>query len=1419
MKSKGLTTLEKVLITLFVLAIGVCIAFIVLFFVNDNETEFCAGCGTIKHLSAPSGSFSSSNYPKNYENSQTCMWDITVPENKVVHLWFVEFHLEASSLCSEDHVTIGDDIGMLGTFCGRTAPKPFVSVGNKLTISFVSNNKTTDKGFEAKYEAIDPSKTSDIVGGGGLLQGNTGEFGTPSSAVKAYMNNALYQWKLSVASDYKIQLTFTSFDLEPEGPAGCKDVVEIYDGDNKGSQKIGHFCGKQIPAPLISSGNNLVVRFKSDGQGVGTGFNAKYIAFRGDPPATTATTKSPPVTTVTTKSPPVTTATPSYIESGCGSNALQHGRKGILHSNNYPDSYSSHLNCTWKITVSHGWLIKLTFTELAVDGEMGACTGDKIEVSDTSDMIGSFCGYLKPPVIISASNQLFLKFLTDGQRSDMGFEAKWEEVYPEDIEEIQSCGGNSYEESGLIKSPKWPSAYAANSMCVWRVEVPAGKKVTLKFTEFEIEDPDIFTRLCYDYLAAYEENAGIVTKKGPYCGSQIPETFTTQGNIIVLRFHSDLFTEGKGFRIFWSTDPLTEPPTEAPPSPNPWDDIPIDWPNKCGQPTFPPQITTRIVNGEPAKPHTWPWQVSMQVWPSSRNETIFFHTCGGSLIHKNWVLTAAHCFINYADELHRWQMCLGKQNLTIVEPTEKCFKILGIFRHEQFLYPNIPVEYDIALVRLDGEVTVTDEIDFACLPPKGQVLNATYRCHATGWGDETGNSMAPKAAEGLNQVALPVISYEVCKTPQYWWFQIRDTMICAGYTLPDELKSVCQGDSGGPLACPSLANHSIWEVHGITSFGVVGCIMDKKPSVFTRTSAYIDWINQTIKKYMFDTNVSGCGSAKDLYDKKGTFTSMRFPSTYSNDASCTWNIVAPEDKVIHLHFNNFLIEESNGCLNDRVLISDKLGSLGTHCGSYIPSDIVSYTNEVSVNFISNNRVVDTGFAVTWEAVDPSVIPGIAFCGGNFNSDNGEFMSPHWPNASYLSSHVCTWKIAAGAGKQLHIVFTDFAIQAPAFGNCQDYVEIFDGDEAVAPKLGHFCGATIPSPVNTTGNTAVIRFISNHETTLKGFHGYWTTNPTDLTVGLSKPWSDLSVDWPATCDPPVIPSRETANSETSVLLSWQKHLSVQSRARPYLPFQHRCAGTLINTQWILLPAHCIDDNQKTDNLQVCAGSTPSETCFGIDGLIRHEDFVYPQINDHSHDIALLHLSEHVPGVQPVCLPGSKVSMLSGEKCYWAGWTINTGTGMTNTADNLLLPMSIVQYETCRQPKFWWSQVTSSMICADSESPEKLKSTCNSDTEGALICQSVSTTTWEVHGIASFGSYDCLVDRKPPVFTKVSLYKEWIVDNIKKFTYENSNGKLRYMRRHRDLGTIGLHAVPSVCCFVNTWGVACTRGTCLQTLGWE
>ncbi|MEQ2179752.1 hypothetical protein GOODEAATRI_028391, partial [Goodea atripinnis] len=138
-------------------------------------------------------------------------------------------------------------------------------------------------------------------------------------------------------------------------------------------------------------------------------------------------------------------------------------------------------------------------------------------------------------------------------------------------------------------------------------------------------------------------------------------------------------------------------------------------------------------------------------------------------------------------------MCLGKHNLTTTELSEHCINISGIYCHEGFQYPTVPtVEFDVVLVRLVEDATPTDEISFACLPSEEEILPEGKKCYATGWGDETGDSVNPKASETLNQVALPVVPYDTCKRMDYWWFQVKTSMICCGYTLPDELQSVCQ---------------------------------------------------------------------------------------------------------------------------------------------------------------------------------------------------------------------------------------------------------------------------------------------------------------------------------------------------------------------------------------------------------------------------------------------------------------------------------------------------------------------------------------------------------------------------------------------------------------------------------------------------
>lgn len=58
---------------------------------------------------------------------------------------------------------------------------------------------------------------------------------------------------------------------------------------------------------------------------------------------------------------------------------------------------------------------------------------------------------------------------------------------------------------------------------------------------------------------------------------------------------------------------------------------------ECGVPAILPDVLSgnRIVGGVEAKPHSWPWQISLRRGGG--------HACGGTLINDQWVLTASHC--------------------------------------------------------------------------------------------------------------------------------------------------------------------------------------------------------------------------------------------------------------------------------------------------------------------------------------------------------------------------------------------------------------------------------------------------------------------------------------------------------------------------------------------------------------------------------------------------------------------------------------------------------------------------------------------------------------------------------------------------------------------------------------------------------
>jgi len=234
-----------------------------------------------------------------------------------------------------------------------------------------------------------------------------------------------------------------------------------------------------------------------------------------------------------------------------------------------------------------------------------------------------------------------------------------------------------------------------------------------------------------------------------------------------------------------------------------------------------------IVGGKEAAPGAWPWQVALL---SNRYNQQF---CGGSLIARNWVLTAAHC-VN--DALPgNLSVVVGRHDLSTSEGQR--IQVNQILVHPDY---NVAADgdADIALLRLTQPAVLTTTVQL--VPLTGPLDAAAYApgtpATVTGWGTRKwGEADYP---DKLYQVTVPIVDQAACVFAygSLAW-EITDNMICAG--LSEGGKDACQGDSGGPLVVPVGTG---WKQVGIVSTGQE-CAMPVYAGIYTRVPNFITWID------------------------------------------------------------------------------------------------------------------------------------------------------------------------------------------------------------------------------------------------------------------------------------------------------------------------------------------------------------------------------------------------------------------------------------------------------------------------------------------------------------------------------------------------------------------------------------------------
>uniref|UniRef100_A0A4W5LX07 Procollagen C-endopeptidase enhancer b n=1 Tax=Hucho hucho TaxID=62062 RepID=A0A4W5LX07_9TELE len=234
-----------------------------------------------------------------------------------------------------------------------------------------------------------------------------------------------------------------------------------------------------------------------------------------------------------------------------------------------------------------------------------------------------------------------------------------------------------------------------------------------------------------------------------------------------------------------------------------------------------------------------------------------------------------------------------------------------------------------------------------------------------------------------------------------------------------------------------------------------------------------------------------CGG--HLVTDSGFVGSEGFPSHYKPNRKCTWYIAVPEGHVVMLSFRMFDLEADPTCRYDYLDVynghSHTVQKLGRFCGTFRPGALISTSNTMMLEMVSDSSTGGRGFVAHYQGGKPHMDGENQFCGGRLTKAQGSVKTPNWPNSDYPAGISCSWHISVKPSNVITVKFEKLDIEADSY--CRyDYVAFFNGGERDdSRRIGKYCGDRVPRSENL-----LVQFVSDLSVTSNGFMAHYSSVP-------------------------------------------------------------------------------------------------------------------------------------------------------------------------------------------------------------------------------------------------------------------------------------------------------------------------------------